>query len=115
MMQHLAQWGVRGENPENTMPAFQAAADQGYAYIELPVRVTKDLRCVVLKDSTINRTARKADGSIVGAALPAAWVSYEELLTYDFGIGYHIKFKGTKLPLLEDVLQFVRKAELLTC
>lgn len=112
MMKFLARGGVLGENPENTMPAFRAAADQGYAFIEVPVRVTKDLQCVVLQDSTINRTARKADGSIVGAALPAAWVCYEQLLAYDFGIGYHVKFKGTKLPLLEDVLQFARENSL---
>lgn len=112
MVKFLARGGVRGENPENTMPAFQAAADQGYAFIEAPVQVTKDLQCVVLQDSTINRTARKADGSPVGAALPAAWVCYEQLLVYDFGIGYHVKFQGTKLPLLEDVLQFARENRL---
>ena len=96
MVKLQAHRGVSGENPENTMPAFQAAIDQGYPYIELDVKVTKDLQCVVLHDNTINRTARRFDGSIVGAALPVAELSYEELQEYDFGIGYHIKFKGLK-------------------
>ena len=105
----MAVRGVRGENPENTMPAFQAAVDQGYTYIEIGVQVTKDLRCVVLHDTTINRTARYADGSPVAASLPAAWMEYEQLLSYDFGIGYHVKFKGTQIPLLEEVLAFARE------
>ena len=108
----VARGGVRGENPENTMQAFYAAADQGYRYIELPVRVTRDLRCVVLQDSTINRTARRVDGSIVGAALPVAWIDYQQLLEFDFGVGYHIKFKGTRIPALDEVLTFARESGL---
>ena len=110
MVKLQAHRGVCGENPENTMPAFQAAVDQGYPYIELDVRVTKDLQCVVLHDSTINRTARCQDGSIVQAALPVAELDYEQLLEYDFGIGYHVKFKGTKIPLFEDVLKLAKSA-----
>ncbi len=110
MVMLQAHRGVSGENPENTLPAFQAAVDQGYSYIGLDVRVTKDLQCVVLHDSTINRTARCMDGSIVGASMPVAELTYEELLEYDFGIGYHVKFKGTKIPLLEDVLKLGRSA-----
>ena len=86
--------------------------DQGYTYIEVTARVTKDLRCVALCDTTINRTARCADGSPVGASLPVAWVNYDQLLAFDFGIGYHVKFKGTKLPLLEDVLALARKSDI---
>ena len=110
MAKLLARGGIRGENPENTLPAFQAAADQKYGYIELAVRVTRDLRCVVLQDSTINRTARRMDGGIVGAALPAAWVDYPQLLDFDFGIGYHVKFKGTKIPALEEALDLARES-----
>lgn len=110
MIKLQAHRGVSGENPENTMPAFQAAVDQGYSCIELDVQVTKDLQCVVLHDNTINRTARRLDGSIIGASLPVADLTYEQLLEYDFGIGYHVKFKGTKIPLLEDVLKLGRSA-----
>ena len=110
MIKLQAHRGVCGENPENTMPAFQAAVDQGYACIGLDVGVTKDLQCVTIHDSTINRTARNADGSIVGAALPVAELTYDQLLAYDFGIAHHVKFKGTKIPLLEDVLILARSA-----
>ena len=110
MIQLMASRGVCGENPENTMPAFQAAVDQGYSAMELTARVTKDLQCVVLADHTVNRTARYADGSRICAALPVAEVTYDQLLELDFGIAYHVKFKGTKIPLLEDVLKLARSA-----
>ncbi len=110
MIKLQAHRGVSGEYPENTMPAFQAAVDQGYDVIELDIRMTKDLKCVVLHDATINRTGRNADGSTIGASLPVAELTYEQALTYDFGMGYHVKFKGTKLPLLQDVLDLARSA-----
>lgn len=108
MVKLQAHRGVSGEYPENTMPAFQAAVDQKYDLIELDVRVTKDLQCVVLHDAAINRTGRFPDGRQIGASLPVAELTYEEALAYDFGISKHIKFKGTKLPLLEDVLKLGR-------
>ena len=95
-MKLLAVRGVSAENPENTMPAFRAAADQGYDAIEVTIRVTQDLQCVVLHDGTVNRTARRADGSVIEAALPVAEMTLAQLLELDFGVGYHIKFRGTQ-------------------
>ena len=42
--------GVECEYPENTMPSFRAAVEQGYEMIELDVRATKDDRFVLLHD-----------------------------------------------------------------
>lgn len=110
MIKLQAHRGVSGEYPENTMPAFRAAVDQGYDVIELDIRMTKDLKCVVLHDASINRTGRFADGSAIGASLPVAELTYEQVLAYDFGIGYHVKFSGTKIPLLTEVLDLARGA-----
>lgn len=107
-MKLLAQRGVRGENPENTLPAFQAAADQKYDYIGITARQTKDGFWVVCADKTVNRTARYADGSPVLAALPVGWASLSQLRELDFGIGYHVKFRGTRIPLLEEALELCR-------
>ena len=111
-MKLLAVRGVSGENPENTMPAFQAAADQGYDAIEVTIRVTRDLQCVILHDGTVNRTARRADGSVIEAALPVAELTLDQLLELDAGVGYHIKFKGTRIPLAKDVLALARETGL---
>lgn len=101
--------GVSTENPENTMPAFMAAARQGYEIIELDVRVTKDRKFVLLHDTTINRTARYKNGDIIPNSINISDISYEDSLNYDFGIWFSRKFEGTPLPLFEDVLKFAKQ------
>lgn len=99
--------GVSTENPENTMPAFIAAVRQGYEIIELDVSVTKDLKFVLLHDDTINRTGRDKNGDLIPEPVNIFDITYEEALKYDVGIWFSKKFKGTKIPLLEDVLKLV--------
>ena len=110
MLKLQAHRGLSAECPENTMPAFITAIEQGYNAIETDVMATKDNKLVLHHDVTINRTARRADGSEIGASLPLEWLTYEELLEYDFGIAYHKKFAGTKLPLLEDLLKLAKES-----
>lgn len=98
--------GVSTEYPENTMPAFIAAAQQGYQVIELDVDVTKDLQFVLLHDNTINRTGRLENGDPITGTVKISDITYQEALQYDFGCWFSEAFKGTKLPLLEEVLRF---------
>ena len=67
MVKLQAHRGVSAECPENTMPAFITAIEQGYNAIETDVMATKDNVLVLHHDATINRTARRADGSDIGA------------------------------------------------
>ena len=108
-MKLLAQRGVRGENPENTLPAFQAAVDQKYDYIGITAHQTKDGFWVVCADKTVNCTARYGDGSPILASLPIGWQTLRQLRELDFGIGYHVKFRGTQIPLLEEALELCRR------
>jgi len=101
--------GVSTECPENTMPAFELAIAQGYGAIELDPIVTKDLQVVLHHDNTIGRTGRKADGS-PAEDLPVDQLTLAQLNEYDFGIHEHPKFRGTRLPLLADVLPMARQA-----
>lgn len=100
--------GVSTENPENTMPAFAAAVEQGYKIIELDVSVTRDMRFVVLHDSSINRTARLKNGEMLPQELDISELTYNEASAYDYGISFSKKFAGTSLPLLDDVLEFAK-------
>ena len=48
--------GQRGSLPENTLPAFERAIDEGADLIELDVRLTADGVPIVLHDQTLERT-----------------------------------------------------------
>ena len=101
--------GVCTENPENTMPAYLAAVDQGYGMIEIYVGVTRDMQFAVLKDDTINRTARNKDGSELTEKIALQDITWAEVLKYDFGIWFSRKFKGTRIPLLQDILKLAEE------
>lgn len=105
MIVFQAHKGVSTENPENTMPSFKAAIEQGYKIIELDVAVTKDMRFVLLHDGNINRTARNNDGSKISEQIGIGNITYAEALNYDFGIAFSEKYTGTRIPLFEDVLK----------
>ena len=107
-MKMQAHRGVCTECPENTMPAFQRALDQGYPIIELDPKFTADDICVILHDHTINRTCRTADGEQFESPRPICEVSWEEAKALDAGLWFGEEFKGTKIPLLKDVLAFAK-------
>src|SRR3954470_13188087 len=53
--------GVRGEAPENTMAAFEIAANAGAAGFELDVRVCGSGELVVCHDPTLERFTQGRD------------------------------------------------------
>ena len=107
-LRYQAHRGVSTEFPENTIPAFQAAIDQGYKFIELDPNFTLDQRCVLMHDTTINRTCRLENGDkISGSDVAIDSISYPDLLQYDAGIVKGSMFKGTKVPLLSEVADLV--------
>ena len=77
-MFYQAHKGVSTENPENTMPAFVAAIEQGYDIIELDVAPTRDLRFVLIHDAKLNRTGRNPDGSELTEEIKITDITYEE-------------------------------------
>ena len=97
--------GVCTEYPENTMAAFRGAILQGYEVIELDPNVTADGKFIVLHDDTITRTARNQNGDIPEETRKVSEMTYAEITEYDFGFWFSPKFKGEKIPLLEDVLR----------
>lgn len=98
--------GVSTEYPENTMPAFRAAWEQGYGIIETDPIFTADGQCVLFHDRTVVRTCRTPDGNAVPEQV-AAEMTYEALTALDAGLFMGEKFRGTKVPLLAEALAFV--------
>ena len=105
-MQFRAHRGYTGY-PENTLPAFQKALDEELDYLETDPSFTKDGVIVLMHDSTINRTCRNSDGSLIEQKTLLSEITYEELLKYDAGIAFGEKFRETRVPRLEELLELV--------
>ena len=49
--------GSSSEAPENTIPAFEKAIEEGADYVEMDVRLTSDGELVLMHDPSTERTA----------------------------------------------------------
>jgi glycerophosphoryl diester phosphodiesterase len=95
----IAHRGSSAYAPENTLAAFQLAAEQQADAIELDVDLTRDGHVVVMHDAAIDRTT---DGSgYVGD------LTLTEIRQADAGAWKDAAFKGERVPLLEEVLEAV--------
>ena len=86
------------EHPENSIPAVQAAIDQGVHIVEIDVRVTKDGMPVIMHDQTIDRTTN-GHGDIETLTYP----ELQKLFLLHKG-----KSTSDKIPTLEEVLRMTR-------
>ena len=111
VIRYVAHRGYHVQAPENTMPAFAAAAEAGYQFMESDVHFTKDGVAVLCHDSTINATARNADGSKIVGVKSIQFMTYEELLQYDFGIAAGEAYRGIRIPTFREWIAFCREAD----
>ena len=93
--------------PENTMPAFRKAFEDGFEVLETDPQLTRDGVIVLMHDYSINRTCRNRDGSPIGCEVFVGESTYGELLAYDAGIAFGEEFRGTPIPRLEELLQLL--------
>ncbi len=105
--------GVSTEYPENTMRAFRGAVRQGYGVIELDPAVTADGEIVILHDRTLNRTARRLDGTPLPEPLDIGQITLDEARRYDMGLWLDKRFCGERIPLLADALALAREHDVL--
>lgn len=105
--------GVSTQFPENTMPAFEAACAQGYQVIEMDPAFTADGQCVTFHDKKINRTCRTDRGELIPEEQLVAEMTYDQLLKLDAGLFMGEQFRGTRVPMLRQVLEFAAEKGLL--
>ena len=92
--------------PENTMPAFVAAAELGVDQIETDVRVTLDGELVLIHDSTVDRTTN-GTGKVCEKTLA-------ELRTLDAGSYKGEEFKGVQIPTFIEFMEYVKQFPTMT-
>jgi len=95
-------WAHRGASayaPENTLPAFELAIEQGADGIELDVQLTRDDEVVAIHDETLERTTT-GNGWVAAHSL-------EALRLLDASAGDE-RFAGTRIPTLAEVLALAK-------
>jgi glycerophosphoryl diester phosphodiesterase len=102
--------GARARRPENTIPAFRYAIEQGADVLELDVAVTKDNVAVVSHDPLLNPAI--CSGPKLG--IPIRTLTFHELQAYDCGakknplFAEQIPVPGTRVPALDEVFELGR-------
>lgn len=115
----VAHRGASAQAPENTIPAFTLAAEQGATFVELDVQRTKDGALVLLHDLTLERTTdiaqvfpdRAREVMVKGEARrqwPLADFTLAEVRRLDAGRWFDARFAGTRVPTLAETIAAVR-------
>ena len=95
--------------PEQVISSYKESYKRGLRNVECDVKFTKDGVPVLLHDNTINRTARNLDGTELGTDIYLKDLTFEQVRNnYDFGIYQGERFKGTKIPTLEELLRLCK-------
>jgi glycerophosphoryl diester phosphodiesterase len=95
----VAHRGASKQAPENTLPAFNLAWEQGADAIEGDFRLTKDGQVVCIHDQTTERTTE--------ANQVVARTTLQQLRKLDAGAWKAETFAGTRIPTLREVLATV--------
>ncbi|MCM3712582.1 glycerophosphodiester phosphodiesterase family protein [Halalkalibacter oceani] len=101
----FAHRGLSAQYPENTLAAFQAAADAGADGIELDVQLSKDLQAVVIHDHSLERTT-------TGTGFVKEY-ELQQLKEFDAGSWFAPPFANETIPALADVLTWAKGNQLL--
>lgn len=97
----FAHRGACAHAPENTVESFQLAFEQGTDAVELDAKLSADGEVVVIHDSTVNRTTN-GHGRVCDLKL-------SEMQALDAGSFFSEKYRGAKIPSLNEVFEAVGK------
>ncbi|MGE7876234.1 glycerophosphodiester phosphodiesterase [Peribacillus muralis] len=96
----FAHRGSKGTHPENTIAAFQKAAETGADGIEFDVHLSADGELIIIHDETLDRTT-----SLTGYVKDH---SAKELKTGDAGVKFSKEFLGERIPFLSEVFDWAK-------
>jgi len=95
----IAHRGLSAVAPENTLSAFKYAIRSKADMIEVDIRLTKDGTPVIIHDAKVDRTTN-GRGKVKNFYL---WTLKE----LDAGNWFDLKYKGEKIPTLDETLKFI--------
>jgi len=97
----FAHRGASAHAPENTLAAFELALAQGAEGIELDAKLSADGHVVVIHDATVDRTT-DGHGRVKDMSLA-------DLRSLGAGLFFAEKYRGEKVPTLEEVFEALGK------
>ena len=101
----LAHRGDLAHAPENTLASFSQALQKGADGVELDAKLTSDGHVIVIHDTTVDRTTNGK------GRIPAH--SLKSIRQLDAGAWFDEKFRGEKVPLLEEVFELIGRDKLI--
>lgn len=115
----VAHRGASAYAPENTVPAFVLAAEQGATFVEFDLQLTKDRRVVVLHDTSLERTTNveevfpdRGRRARLGRAGAKTWeladFTLDEIKRLDAGAWFDAKYRGTRIPTFGETIEALR-------
>jgi hypothetical protein len=94
----IAHRGDSDNAPDNTLPAFDLALQQGFTHFETDCQLSADGQAIILHDEKLGRTNNGAPGTL-------AWeLSCQQLQQLDAGAWFNARFAGTHIPTLQQLL-----------
>ena len=96
--------GVKNLSPENTLNSIEMAHKLGLSWVEIDVKISKDLIPILLHDDTLERTTN-------GKGFPTDF-NYIDLKKFDAGFSFYNYSTNIYIPTLKQVLSFCKKYEI---
>lgn len=115
----VAHRGASAYAPENTLPAFVLAIEQGATFVEFDLQRTSDGVLVLLHDLTLERTTdveeifpERARQVVVGGQTRRQWpladFTLAEIRRLDAGAWFDARFAGTRIPTFAETIEALR-------
>lgn len=92
--------GDSASAPEDSLPAFQKAIDEGADWIQLDVHQTRDGVIVVTRDADLNR--------IAGVDKNVYDLTYDELEQYDVGSWFSSDYQDLRVATLDQAIKLCK-------
>lgn len=92
--------GAKGYAPENTVPSFEKGIECRANMVEFDVRLTRDGQIVIMHDAMVDRTTN-GTGFV-------SQLTLKEIKKLNAGTWFSPKFKGSKVPTLEEAIASIK-------
>lgn len=99
----IAHRGMVMASPENTLPSFRWAIENGHWGIETDIHLTSDNKWVCIHDDTVDRTT-DGTGAVVGKTL-------SQIRALDAGSWFAGTYYATRIPTLDEYLMVCKSGQ----